>query len=70
MPGFGDCKAQIHTASLARRSDVKPAGWEHYLLDRPRIPEMESPEDRSELKEQKKAWKTSQRSWRPCVWPY
>jgi uncharacterized HhH-GPD family protein len=60
MPGFGDYKARIYAAVLAQRFGVKPNGWERYLPDWPNISEIESPTDRSDLKERKKAWKATQ----------
>jgi len=62
MPGFGDYKARIYLGVLARRFDVKPDGWERYLPDWPNISEVESPDDRSDLKERKKAWKAAQKA--------
>jgi len=62
MPGFGDYKARIYLAVLAQRFGVKPDGWEEYLPDWPNISEIESPEDRSYLKERKKAWKAAQKT--------
>lgn len=62
MPGFGEYKARIYLAVLAQRFGVRPAGWERYVPDWPNISEIESPEDRSDLKERKKAWKASQKS--------
>lgn len=62
MPGFGDYKARIYLAVLAQRFDVKPQGWEQHLPDWPNISEIESPEDRSDLRERKKAWKAAQKA--------
>ena len=62
MPGFGDYKARIYAAVLAQRFGVTPDGWESHLPDWPNISEIESPEDRADLKERKKAWKASQES--------
>ena len=62
MPGFGDYKARIYLAVLAQRFDVKPHGWEQHLPDWPNISEIESPEDRSDLRERKKAWKAAQKA--------
>ena len=33
LPGFGKQKAQIFTALLAKRLDVRPEGWEHAVGD-------------------------------------
>jgi uncharacterized HhH-GPD family protein len=62
MPGFGDYKARIYLGVLARRFGVKPDGWEEYLPDWPNISEIESADDRVELKERKKAWKAAQKA--------
>ena len=62
MPGFGDYKARIYLGVLARRFDVKPDGWEEYLPDWPNLSEIESPDDRVDLKERKKVWKAAQKA--------
>lgn len=62
VPGFGDYKARIYLAVLARRFGVKPDGWERYLPDWPNISEIDSPEDRSDLRERKRAWKAAQKT--------
>ncbi len=62
MPGFGEYKARIYLAVLAQRFGVQPSGWETYLPDWPNISEIETPEDRVNLKVRKKEWKASQKS--------
>jgi len=62
MPGFGEYKARIYLAVLGRRFAVQPDGWEVYLPDWPNISEIETPEDRADLKARKKAWKATQKS--------
>jgi uncharacterized HhH-GPD family protein len=62
MPGFGEYKARIYLAVLARRFAVQPSGWEAYLPDWPNISEIETPDDRADLKRRKKEWKVSQKS--------
>ena len=62
LPGFGDYKARIYLAVLAQRFGVRPDGWEGYSPDWPNISEIESPDDRADLKERKKAWKAAQKS--------
>lgn len=59
MPGFGDYKARIYLAVLAKRFEVKPDGWERYLPDWPNISEIETPDDRDDLKERKRVWKAT-----------
>lgn len=62
MPGFGEYKARIYLAVLAQRFGIQPSGWEAYLPDWPNISEIETPEDRADLKARKKEWKASQKS--------
>lgn len=62
LPGFGEYKARIYLAVLAQRFGVRPDGWEAYLPDWPNISEIESPNDRADLKERKKAWKAAQKT--------
>ena len=62
MPGFGEYKARIYLAVLAQRFGVQPSGWETYLPDWPNISEIETPEDRVDLKARKKEWKATQKS--------
>lgn len=62
LPGFGDYKARIYLAVLAQRFGVRPDGWEGYMPDWPNISEIDSPDDRADLKERKKAWKAAQKS--------
>ncbi len=62
MPGFGEYKARIYLAVLGRRFGIQPSGWEAYLPDSPNISEIESPEDRADLKLRKKEWKASQKA--------
>lgn len=60
MPGFGDYKARVYAAVLARQFGIKPKGWDEDLPEWPNISEVSSEADRSEMKERKKAWKASQ----------
>ena len=62
LPGFGEYKARIYMAVLAQRFGVRPDGWEACLPDWPNISEIESPADRADLKDRKKAWKAAQKS--------
>lgn len=62
LPGFGEYKARIYLAVLARQLAVQPAGWERYLPDWPNISEIRSAADREDLKARKKAWKESQKA--------
>jgi uncharacterized HhH-GPD family protein len=60
MPGFGDYKAKVYAAVLARQFDIKPDGWEKDLPDWPNISEVTSPDSLTEMKLRKKAWKAAQ----------
>lgn len=62
MPGFGEYKSRIYLAVLAQRFGVQPDGWEAHMPDWPNISEIDSPEDREDLKARKKAWKASQKT--------
>ena len=62
MPGFGEYKARIYLAVLGRRFGVHPSGWETYLPDWPNISEIETPDDRADLKLRKKEWKAKKKS--------
>jgi uncharacterized HhH-GPD family protein len=62
MPGFGEYKARIYLAVLAGRFGVQPSGWKTYLPDWPNISEIETPDDRADLKLRKREWKASQKS--------
>ncbi len=59
MPGFGEYKARVYLAVLARRFGVRPVGWERHMPDWPNISEIENAEDRADLKRRKKEWKAS-----------
>jgi uncharacterized HhH-GPD family protein len=59
IPGFGDYKARVYAAVLARQFGIAPAGWEHNLPDWPNISEVGSDADRAAMKARKKAWKES-----------
>jgi len=59
MPGFGDYKARVYAAVLARRFDVAPRGWDLNLPDWPNISEVTSDADRADMKARKKVWKES-----------
>jgi uncharacterized HhH-GPD family protein len=60
IPGFGDYKARVYAAVLARQFGVKPAGWEDRLPEWPNISEVHEPEDRQAMKLRKKEWKANQ----------
>lgn len=60
MPGFGEYKAKVYAAVLARQFGITPDGWEDDLPDWPNISEVNSEGDRAEMKERKKVWKATQ----------
>jgi uncharacterized HhH-GPD family protein len=57
IPGFGEYKARVYAAVLARRYGITPAGWDEDLPEWPNISEVDSAEARSDMKARKKAWK-------------
>jgi uncharacterized HhH-GPD family protein len=62
LPGFGDDKAKIFTALLAKRFDVRPKGWEEAAAPfsdaTPRsVADIDSPEALQRVREFKKAQK-------------
>ena len=57
MPGFGEYKARVYAAVLARQFGISPDGWEDQLPDWPNISEVNSDEERAQMKDRKKAWK-------------
>jgi uncharacterized HhH-GPD family protein len=60
LPGFGDYKAKVYAAVLARQFDIKPQGWDEDLPDWPNISEVTSLESLADMKLRKKAWKAAQ----------
>jgi uncharacterized HhH-GPD family protein len=60
LPGFGEYKARVYMAVLARNFDVTPEGWNALLPDWPNVSEIESTADREDLKLRKKEWKAKQ----------
>ena len=62
LPGFGDYKARVYAAVLARQFGIRPAGWEDHLPDWPNISEVAKPADRDAMKLRKKEWKAAQAS--------
>ena len=63
LPGYGDEKARILTAVLAKRFDVRPEGWEAqagaFADNQPRsVADIDSPEARQRVR----AWKKEQKA--------
>ncbi len=57
LPGFGEYKARVYAAVLARQYGITPDGWDDNLPDWPNISEVDSDAGRTEMKARKKAWK-------------
>jgi len=60
LPGFGDYKARVYAAVLARQFGIKPKGWDNNLPEWPNISEVNSEEERTDMKARKNVWKTQQ----------
>lgn len=66
LPGYGEEKAQIFVALLAKRRGVQPAGWQQaagrFGDDTPRsVADIDSPESLAKVREWKKAAKAAKR---------
>ncbi len=59
IPGFGEYKARVYAAVLARQYGIAPDGWDDNLPEWPNISEVSSEADRADMKARKKAWKES-----------
>ena len=59
IPGFGEYKARVYAAVLARQYGIAPDGWDDNLPEWPNISEVNSEADRVDMKARKKAWKES-----------
>jgi uncharacterized HhH-GPD family protein len=59
VPGFGDYKARVYAAVLARQFGIQPDGWEDNVPDWPNISEVIKSEDRDAMKLRKKEWKAA-----------
>ena len=57
IPGFGEYKARVYAAVLARQYGITPTGWDDNLPEWPNISEVDSDEGRADMKARKKAWK-------------
>lgn len=67
LPGFGDEKARIFVALLAKRFDVRPPGWEQatapFSDDQPRsVADIDSPEAFQRVRDWKRAQKAKGKS--------
>ena len=59
VPGFGEYKARVYAAVLARQYGIAPDGWDDNLPEWPNISEVNSEADRVDMKARKKPWKSS-----------
>jgi uncharacterized HhH-GPD family protein len=57
LPGFGDMKVKILVAVLAKKFDVKPAGWEKYAANWHTVADVDSEESMAEAREVKREMK-------------
>lgn len=59
LPGFGEAKAKIFLALLAKRLGVQPPGWEQHAADWASIADIDSPEALAQVREAKRAAKAA-----------
>ena len=57
LPGFGDMKTRILISILAKRFDVKPAGWEKYAANWHSVADVESAETMAQARAVKREMK-------------
>jgi uncharacterized HhH-GPD family protein len=57
LPGIGEMKARTILAVLAKRFDVRPAGWQEVVPQHPTLGDVDSPEARERFQEAKRAHK-------------
>ncbi len=60
LPGFGDMKVKILVAVLAKKFDVKPAGWEKYAANWHTVADVDSEETMAEARQVKRDMKAGQ----------
>ncbi len=60
LPGFGDMKVKILVAVLAKKFNVKPAGWEKYAANWHTVADVDSEETMAEARQVKREMKASQ----------
>ena len=58
LPGFGDMKVKITVAVLAKKFDVRPAGWEKYGATWHTVADVDSAESMAEARVVKRQMKT------------
>jgi uncharacterized HhH-GPD family protein len=59
LPGFGDMKVKILVAVLAKKFDVKPAGWEKYAATWHTVADVDSEETMAEARQVKRDMKAN-----------
>ncbi len=57
LPGFGDQKARITVAVLAKKFGVKPKGWQDFAADWHTVADVDSPESMEHAREVKRQMK-------------
>jgi len=57
LPGFGDMKVKILVAVLAKKFDVKPAGWEKHAAHWHTVADVDSEESMAEARQVKREMK-------------
>ncbi|WP_338181884.1 HhH-GPD-type base excision DNA repair protein [Candidatus Dormiibacter inghamiae] len=57
LPGFGEQKTKITVAVLAKKFDVRPAGWGRYAADWHTVADVDSPESMAEARDVKRRMK-------------
>jgi uncharacterized HhH-GPD family protein len=59
LPGFGDMKTAILVSVLAKKFDVKPAGWERHAAHWHSVADVDSPESMAHTREVKREMKAA-----------
>jgi len=62
LPGFGDMKVKILVAVLAKKFDVKPAGWEKHAAHWHTVADVDSEESMAEARQVKREMKAKQQA--------
>jgi len=57
LPGFGDMKVKILVAVLAKKFDIKPAGWERHAANWHTVADVDSEESMAEARQVKREMK-------------
>jgi len=62
LPGFGEMKTKIMISVLAKKFDVKPAGWEKHAASWHSVADVDSPETMQQARAVKREMKAAQKS--------